>query len=79
MKNQIYKAVPIPGDSSKPLTKQSIEELKSIYDKLGHKKETTTVNSAVKLSGQEIPTVDIALFSRVVFTTGAPRGFITRA
>jgi hypothetical protein len=33
----------------------------------GKKKETTLVNSAVILSGQEMPTADIALFSRVIF------------
>jgi len=31
------------------------------------KKETTLVNSAVVLSGQEMPTADVALFSRVIF------------
>jgi len=53
-----------------------IETLKSIYDAIGRnrlnmdkgkKKETTLVNSAVILSGQEMPTADVALFSRVVF------------
>jgi len=53
-----------------------IENLKSIYDAIGRsrmnmdkgkKKETTNVNSAVILSGQEMPTADIALFSRVIF------------
>jgi DNA primase catalytic core len=53
-----------------------IETLKSIYDAIGRsrmnmdkgkKKETTNVNSAVILSGQEMPTADIALFSRVLF------------
>jgi len=53
-----------------------IETLKSIYDSIGRsrmnmdkgkKKETTLVNSAVILSGQEMPTADIALFSRVIF------------
>ncbi|MCK9399644.1 MAG: DNA primase [Bacteroidales bacterium] len=53
-----------------------IETLKSIYDSIGRnrlnydkgkKKETTLVNSAVILSGQEMPTADVALFSRVMF------------
>ncbi len=53
-----------------------IETLKSIYDAIGRsrinvdkgkKKETTLVNSAVIISGQEMPTADIALFSRLVF------------
>lgn len=53
-----------------------IETLKSIYDAIGRnrlnydkgkKKETTLVNSAVILSGQEMPTADVALFSRVIF------------
>lgn len=55
---------------------EKIETLKSIYDAIGRnrlnfenrrKKETTQVNSAVILSGQEMPTADVALFSRVVF------------
>ncbi len=53
-----------------------VETLKSIYDAIGRsrlnldkgkKKETTQVNSAVILSGQEMPTADVALFSRVIF------------
>jgi hypothetical protein len=53
-----------------------IETLKSIYDAIGRsrmnmekgkKKETTAVNSAALLSGQEMPTVDVALFTRVIF------------
>jgi hypothetical protein len=53
-----------------------IETLKSIYDSIGRnrlnydkgkKKETTLVNSGVILSGQEMPTADVALFSRVIF------------
>lgn len=55
---------------------EKIETLKSIYDAIGRnrlnfenrkKKETTQVNSAVILSGQEMPTADVALFSRMVF------------
>jgi DNA primase catalytic core len=53
-----------------------IETLKSVYDAVGRnrmnmdkgkKKETTEVNSAVILSGQEMPTADNALFTRVIF------------
>lgn len=54
-----------------------IETLKSIYDAIGrsrinmekNKKETTKVNSGVILMGQEMPTADVALFSRTVFLT----------
>ena len=55
---------------------EKVETLKSIYDSIGRnrlnfdkgkKKETTQVNSAVILSGQEMPTVDVALFSRMIF------------
>ena len=53
-----------------------IETLKSIYDAIGRsrmnmdrgkKKETTQVNSAAVVSGQEMPTADVALFSRMIF------------
>lgn len=53
-----------------------IETLKAIYDAIGRnrlnmdkgrKKERTNVNAAVILSGQEMPTADVALFSRVIF------------
>ncbi len=53
-----------------------IETLKAIYDAIGRsrmniskgmKKETTEVNAAVILSGQEMPTIDVALFSRMIF------------
>ncbi len=53
-----------------------IETLKAIYDAIGRsrmnlnkgmKKETTQVNAGVILSGQEMPTIDVALFSRVIF------------
>ncbi|MEA1898227.1 MAG: hypothetical protein U9N53_11275, partial [Bacteroidota bacterium] len=53
-----------------------IETLKAIFDSIGRqrmnmdkgkKKETTLVNSAVILSGQEMPTADVALFSRMIF------------
>lgn len=51
-----------------------IETLKSIYDAIGRsrltierRKETTMVLAAMILSGQEMPTADIALFSRLIF------------
>lgn len=53
-----------------------IETLKSIYNAIGRsrlnmdkggKKETTEVNQAVIVAGQEMPTIDIALSSRMIF------------
>lgn len=53
-----------------------IESLKGIYNRMGRtrnsmkegqKKEGTTVNSMGIITGQEMPTVDIALFSRLIF------------
>ena len=51
-----------------------IETLKSVYDAIGRnrlneklQKQTTLVNSAMILSGQEMPTADVALFSRLIF------------
>ncbi len=55
---------------------KKIEYLKGIYNrdgrlrgsiKAGVKTETTQVNSMVLLCGQEMPTADVALFSRLVF------------
>lgn len=55
-----------------------IEYLKSLYDGIGRtrmnmdkdrKKETTRVDCGVVLCGQEMPTADIALFSRLIFCT----------
>ena len=55
-----------------------IEFLKGLWDGTGRsrmnmdkdrKKEMTPVDSAIVLTGQEIPTVDIALFSRLLFLT----------
>lgn len=55
-----------------------IEFLKGLYDGAGRsrmnmeldkKREITSVDSGVILSGQEMPTVDIALFSRTIFLT----------
>lgn len=53
-----------------------IEFLKGLWDGTGRtrmnmdldkKKETTAVDSGIILSGQEMPTADIALFSRLIF------------
>ncbi len=53
-----------------------IETLKSIYNAIGRsrlnmdkggKKETTEVNQGVIIAGQEMPTVDVALSSRMLF------------
>jgi len=55
---------------------EKIEFLKGLWDGTGRtrmnmdkdkKKETTSVDCAIILSGQEMPTVDIALFSRLIF------------
>ena len=55
-----------------------VEFLKGLYDGAGRsrmnmdldkKREITSVDSAVVLSGQEMPTVDIALFSRTIYLT----------
>lgn len=55
---------------------EKIEFLKSTYDAIGRnrmnidkgkKKETTKVNAALILSGQDMPTADNALFLRVIF------------
>jgi len=55
-----------------------VEVLKSVYDGTGRtrmnmerdkKQEVTRVDCGVLLCGQEMPTLDIALFSRVIFTT----------
>ena len=54
------------------------EFLKGLWDGTGRtrmnmdldkKKETTSVDSGIILSGQEMPTADIALFSRLIFVT----------
>ena len=52
-----------------------IESLKNIYDRIGYERgkkdntfqtESTPIRSACMLSGQEMPTIDPALFSRVI-------------
>lgn len=54
------------------------EFLKGLYDGVGRtrmnmdrdkKRETTAVDCGIMLSGQEMPTIDIALYSRLVFLT----------
>jgi len=57
---------------------EKIEFLKGLWDGTGRtrmnmdkdkKKETTAVDSGIILTGQEMPTADIALFSRLVYLT----------
>lgn len=57
---------------------EKIEFLKGLWDGTGRtrmnmdkdkKKETTAVDCGIMISGQEMPTADIALFSRLVFIT----------
>lgn len=54
------------------------EFIKGLYDGVGRtrmnmdrdkKRETTAVDCGVILSGQEMPTIDIAIFSRLLFLT----------
>lgn len=54
------------------------EFIKGLYDNVGRtrmnmdrdkKRETTAVDCGVILSGQEMPTIDIAIFSRMIFLT----------
>lgn len=57
------------------LSRKHIDFLKGIYDNAGRTKrstdgerrEATRVNCGVLITGQEMPTADIALFSRVIF------------
>ncbi len=57
------------------LSKKHIDFLKGIYDSAGRTKrsadgerrESTNIACGVVLTGQEMPTVDIALFSRLIF------------
>ena len=57
---------------------EKVEFLKGLWDGTGRtrmnmdkdkKKETTSVDAGVILTGQEMPTADIALFSRLIFIT----------
>lgn len=57
------------------LSKKHIDFLKGIYDSAGRTKrsadgerrESTNIDCGVILTGQEMPTADVALFSRVIF------------
>ena len=59
------------------------EFLKGLWDGTGRtrinlddkKKETTSVDSGIILSGQEMPTADIALFSRLIFLSFSKSSF----
>lgn len=73
---QFVNAIAWVDEYKNSLEYDKIETLKSIYDSIGRsrlnmdkgkKKETTLVNSAVIISGQEMPTADVALFSRMIF------------
>ena len=63
---------------------EKVEFLKGLWDGVGRsrmnmdkdkKKEMTAVDCGVMLTGQEMPTADIALFSRVIFTRFSKTGF----
>ena len=63
-----------------------IEFLKGLWDGTGRtrmnmdldkKKETTAVDAGIILSGQEMPTADIALFSRLIFLSFSKSEFTT--
>lgn len=63
------------------LDKKIIESLKNIYDGIGYEKaatdnstrtKSTPVNSSVLLSGQEMPTIEPALFTRVILLQFEP-------
>jgi hypothetical protein len=69
-------AIAFVDDYKNSLDFDKIETLKSIYNAIGRsrlnmdkggKKETTEVNSAVILAGQEMPTIDVALSTRMIF------------
>lgn len=73
---QFSNAIALIDEYKNSLEYEKIENLKSIHDGIGRsrmnlnrgmKKETTAVNAAVILMGQEMPTADIALFSRTIF------------
>ncbi|QUB71718.1 DNA primase [Prevotella multiformis] len=64
-----------------------VEFIKGLWDGTGRtrmnmaadkKKETTAVNAGVIISGQEMPTADIALFSRLIFLS-FPKSDFTQA
>lgn len=73
---QFINSIAVVEEYKNSLEYDKIETLKSIYDAVGRsrinmdkgkKKETTQVNSAVIITGQEMPTADVALFSRMIF------------
>lgn len=64
------------------------EFIKGLYDGVGRtrmnmdrdkKRETTNVDCGIILSGQEMPTIDIAIFSRLLFCTFSKSEFSTEA
>lgn len=81
---QFSNALALIDEYKNSLEYQKIENLKSVHDGIGRtrmnmdrgkKKETTAVNAAVILLGQEMPTADIALFSRTIFCQFHKAGF----
>ena len=69
------------------LSKKHIDFLKGIYDSAGRikrsadgeRRESTNVDCGAVLSGQEIPTADIALFSRFIFLSYSKSQFSQEA
>lgn len=81
---QFSNAPAIVDEYKNSLDYVKIETLKSCHDGIGRtrmkvdrgmKKETTHVNAGVILMGQEMPTADIALFSRTIFCQFHKAGF----
>ena len=69
-------AIAFVDEYKNSLEYDKIETLKSIYNAIGRsrlnmdkggKKETTEVNQGVIVAGQEMPTIDVALSSRMLF------------
>jgi DNA primase catalytic core len=76
--SQLCNACAHIDEYSNSIELDKIEFLKGLWDGVGRtrmamdkdkKKETTLVECAVILSGQEMPTADIALFSRLIYLT----------
>ncbi len=76
--SQCANAIVHLDEYSNDLEYTKIEMLKGLYDRTGRtrmsmdtdkKKETTSVDSGIAVSGQQMMTVDIALFSRTIFLT----------
>lgn len=64
------------------------EFLKGLYDGVGRtkmnmdrdkKRETSSVDCGIIISGQEMPTIDIAIFSRLIYLTFSTTEFTTEA